>query len=286
MLAELADAGVRCAVRRPRPGVAWLGVLLRLPDLLRLLRLLGHGHRARAHARLRVPGELQLPVHLASYHRVLAALAHLAVELDARLPLRPARRQPRRPRRAYANLWIVFLLSGLWHGAAWNFVVWGAFHGLFLSWTGCSRSTASPACSRGCSGTCTCSLSGFSHPVVVLPNADAGAGIRVHESPSSGSARLPPPTGPYSSRASSWTANGPGSDRSPALLASPPPLSPPGRRKTGPRRCASEWAAAGLPPRTWLPRMALCAAGRLAILLLALMKVASVTYNPFIYFRF
>tara|TARA_B100000809_G_C15137470_1_gene531330 strand:+ start:1540 stop:2970 length:1431 start_codon:yes stop_codon:yes gene_type:complete len=34
--------------------------------------------------------------------------------------------------RLYFNLWVVFLLSGLWHGAAWNFVLWGAFHGLFL----------------------------------------------------------------------------------------------------------------------------------------------------------
>ena len=31
------------------------------------------------------------------------------------------------------NLWIVFLLSGLWHGAAWNFIVWGLYHGMFLS---------------------------------------------------------------------------------------------------------------------------------------------------------
>ena len=34
--------------------------------------------------------------------------------------------------RTYLNLWIVFFLSGLWHGAAWNFVVWGAFHGFFI----------------------------------------------------------------------------------------------------------------------------------------------------------
>jgi len=34
--------------------------------------------------------------------------------------------------RMYFNLWIVFLISGLWHGAAWNFVLWGAFHGFFL----------------------------------------------------------------------------------------------------------------------------------------------------------
>ena len=31
------------------------------------------------------------------------------------------------------NLWIVFLLVGAWHGAAWNFIVWGAWYGLFLS---------------------------------------------------------------------------------------------------------------------------------------------------------
>lgn len=35
--------------------------------------------------------------------------------------------------RVYFNLWIVFLLSGLWHGAAWNFVFWGAYHGLWLT---------------------------------------------------------------------------------------------------------------------------------------------------------
>ena len=35
-------------------------------------------------------------------------------------------------RRTYVNLAIVMLLGGLWHGAAWNFVVWGALHGLLL----------------------------------------------------------------------------------------------------------------------------------------------------------
>jgi alginate O-acetyltransferase complex protein AlgI len=35
-------------------------------------------------------------------------------------------------RRLYFNLWIVFLLSGLWHGASWNFVIWGVYHGTFL----------------------------------------------------------------------------------------------------------------------------------------------------------
>ncbi len=34
--------------------------------------------------------------------------------------------------RLFLNLSIVFLLSGFWHGASWNFVIWGAYHGLFL----------------------------------------------------------------------------------------------------------------------------------------------------------
>ncbi len=35
-------------------------------------------------------------------------------------------------RRLYFNLWLVFLVSGLWHGASWSFIIWGAYHGLFL----------------------------------------------------------------------------------------------------------------------------------------------------------
>ena len=31
----------------------------------------------------------------------------------------------------YRNILIVFLLSGLWHGASWSFVVWGGLHGLY-----------------------------------------------------------------------------------------------------------------------------------------------------------
>jgi len=34
--------------------------------------------------------------------------------------------------RTYINLMITMLLGGLWHGASWTFVVWGALHGIFL----------------------------------------------------------------------------------------------------------------------------------------------------------
>ena len=33
--------------------------------------------------------------------------------------------------RKYINIMITFLVSGLWHGASWNFVIWGGLHGLY-----------------------------------------------------------------------------------------------------------------------------------------------------------
>ncbi|NLB59669.1 MAG: MBOAT family protein [Lentisphaerae bacterium] len=39
----------------------------------------------------------------------------------------------RGPWRTYLNLAIVMLLGGLWHGAAWNFIIWGGIHGFFLA---------------------------------------------------------------------------------------------------------------------------------------------------------
>jgi len=32
----------------------------------------------------------------------------------------------------YRNLFIVFFATGLWHGASWNFIIWGLMHGMFL----------------------------------------------------------------------------------------------------------------------------------------------------------
>ena len=34
--------------------------------------------------------------------------------------------------RRYVNLLMTMILGGLWHGAAWNFIIWGALHGLYL----------------------------------------------------------------------------------------------------------------------------------------------------------
>ena len=42
--------------------------------------------------------------------------------------------------RRYLNLMITMLLGGLWHGAGWNFLIWGALHGVFLGIHGAWRS--------------------------------------------------------------------------------------------------------------------------------------------------
>ena len=36
------------------------------------------------------------------------------------------------PIATYRNLLIVFVLCGLWHGAAWTFILWGLYHGTLL----------------------------------------------------------------------------------------------------------------------------------------------------------
>ncbi len=105
-------AGGRRGVQRGEPAAAGrLGgrAGLRVPDLLRLLRLLGHGGGPGPDARLRVPEELRRALPRREHHRRLAPLAHLALERAARLPLLSAGRQPQRadahlrqPRRGHA----------------------------------------------------------------------------------------------------------------------------------------------------------------------------------------
>lgn len=48
--------------------------------------------------------------------------------------------------RKYINLMIVFVVSGLWHGASWNFVIWGALHGIYQVIGGMTLSTRKFCC--------------------------------------------------------------------------------------------------------------------------------------------
>jgi D-alanyl-lipoteichoic acid acyltransferase DltB (MBOAT superfamily) len=56
------------------------------------------------------------------------------------------------PVRRYANLMLVMLLGGLWHGAGWTFVFWGGLHGVYLvinhawtAWRGPGRTASQPS---------------------------------------------------------------------------------------------------------------------------------------------
>jgi D-alanyl-lipoteichoic acid acyltransferase DltB (MBOAT superfamily) len=64
----------------------------------------------------------------------------------------------RGPVRRYINLMITMVLGGLWHGAAWTFVIWGGLHGLYLmvnhAWAKL-RGPASPAMPRALAGALT-----------------------------------------------------------------------------------------------------------------------------------
>ena len=53
--------------------------------------------------------------------------------LAARLSLHSAGRKPAGRWKTYRNLMLTMLLGGLWHGASWNFVIWGGYHGALLS---------------------------------------------------------------------------------------------------------------------------------------------------------
>lgn len=62
--------------------------------------------------------------------------------------------------RAQVNIMITFFLSGLWHGASWNFVLWGAYHGLVVVGHRLLKSA--------------CSLFSLQHPAALRPVVQAG----------------------------------------------------------------------------------------------------------------
>ena len=74
--------------------------------------------------------QLQQPLHGHGPGRFLEPLAHQPVHLVQGLPLLPAGRQPPWQVRTYINMFITMVISGIWHGAAWTFVVWGGLHAL------------------------------------------------------------------------------------------------------------------------------------------------------------
>lgn len=51
--------------------------------------------------------------------------------------------------RSYWNIFVTFLVSGIWHGANWTFIVWGIWHGVFQI---IEKATGQQKCEYGCLG--------------------------------------------------------------------------------------------------------------------------------------
>lgn len=72
------------------------------------------------------------PYRAVSIQDFLEKMAYQPDMLVYRLCIYSTWRKPQRVCKAMRNVLIVFLLSGFWHGASWNFVVWGLIHGIYM----------------------------------------------------------------------------------------------------------------------------------------------------------
>ena len=78
------------------------------------------------------------------------------------------------PWRTYVNLILTMLLGGLWHGASWAFIVWGALHGFGLAVTRFfQRATAGDPRRRVAARAAACSLAVVGYAVQRSLFADA-----------------------------------------------------------------------------------------------------------------
>ena len=76
--------------------------------------------------------EFQNPICSNLASRLLAKMAYFVVKLVKRLPLHPTGGSRNGVNRMIFALMMTMLLGGLWHGASWNFILWGFVHGLLL----------------------------------------------------------------------------------------------------------------------------------------------------------
>ena len=171
--------------------------------------------------------------------------------------------------RAYFNLALVFLLCGLWHGASWPFVIWGAWHGLFLV---AERAGLDRVLQR---------IGPLRHGYALL--AVMGGWVLFR------SETLPQALGYYAALLGGGTGD---AARQPLLLYLDPLLATTlvaaGLGATPFARALGDWCGRVVAGHALRGRIVLTAdvAWMLACLCAASASLAAGTYNPFIYFRF
>lgn len=132
-VAVFADRIFGVDVGQLTPGVAWLGIACYSIQIL--FDFAGYSNMAIGIAHMigfSYPPNFQRPYSALSitefwrrWHMSLSSWFRDYVYI----PLGGNRRSPLR---TYVNLALVFVLCGLWHGAAWTFVIWGCWHGALL----------------------------------------------------------------------------------------------------------------------------------------------------------
>jgi alginate O-acetyltransferase complex protein AlgI len=173
--------------------------------------------------------------------------------------------------RTYLNLVIVFFLCGLWHGASWNFVLWGLFHGAFLvlERLGLGSLVARLwAPLRRAYLLLVVMVGWVLFRAETLPQALAFLNALVGR----GGAQPSPYAVSWFLTPELWVAIGAG-------VVGAMPLVP--------RLARWRDSLAGARPRTVVSAVDLAAtAGLLVVFLLSVLQVAARSYNPFIYYRF
>lgn len=132
-VARIADAAFGADAATLAPGVAWLG--LAAFTLQIYYDFAGYSNMAIGLGRIfgfELPRNFEHPYSAASF-REFWRRWHMTLSRWFRdylyIPLGGSQAGERK---TYRNLLIVFVLCGLWHGAAWTFLLWGLWHGVFL----------------------------------------------------------------------------------------------------------------------------------------------------------
>jgi alginate O-acetyltransferase complex protein AlgI len=132
-VARIADAAFGANAATLAPGAAWLG--LAAFTLQIYYDFAGYSNMAIGLGRIfgfELPRNFEHPYSSASF-REFWRRWHMTLSRWFRdylyIPLGGSHAGERK---TYRNLLIVFVLCGLWHGAAWTFLLWGLWHGVFL----------------------------------------------------------------------------------------------------------------------------------------------------------
>jgi alginate O-acetyltransferase complex protein AlgI len=174
--------------------------------------------------------------------------------------------------RTYANLLIVFVLCGLWHGASWNFAAWGLFHGVFLILERLGLARVLAHLARPLRHGYLLTVVMVSWVLFRADSLDQAGEYLMRMAGLSGAGSAPRPVAPYLDIELTLVLV--------AAVVCAVPWTPAALRVS---RRVDEWVPAMTDSALWqAPRVVVLS----ALLTASLMSLAAGSYNPFIYFRF